>query len=78
MKKLPRNPNLAHSKSRYDTFQYLNNKGADQCADVQADLHLCCSQTPKDRYSSFEARMIPIVSLHLNWIGLHAFLEKDV
>ena len=22
--------------------------------------------------------MIPIVCLHLNWIGLHAFLEKDI
>ena len=54
----------------------MNNKGAAQTA--QAGLSLCCSQTSKDMLSNIEARMIPIVCLHLNWIGLHAFLKKDI
>ena len=41
------------SKSLYDTFQKASNIGADQSA--QASLCLCCSQTPEDRFSSFEA-----------------------
>ena len=35
------NRNFARSKSRHDTFQNVNNKGADQTA--QAGLRLCCS-----------------------------------
>ena len=48
------------SKSRYDTLQYPNNKGADQTA--QAGLHFCCSQTPEDRFSRVEVLVQTYVS----------------
>ena len=51
-----RNWNFACGKSRYDTSQKVNNKGADQT--VQAGLHLCCSQSPEDVFSGIEAHMI--------------------
>ena len=38
-------PFSSATETRYDTFQYANNKGADQTA--QSGLHLCCSQIPK-------------------------------
>ena len=36
-----------------------NNKGADHadCADAQAGLHMCCSQTSEDRFSRVEAHI---------------------
>ena len=48
------NLNFAGNKSRYDTFQLVNNKGADQTA----CLCLCCSQTPKDRFSGIWAHIL--------------------
>ena len=43
---------FACSKFRHDTFQNAkkNTKGADQYADAQTGLHLCCSQTTEDRF----------------------------
>ena len=32
-------------------------KGADQTADAQAGLHLCCLQTTTDRFSQVEAQL---------------------
>ena len=46
---------LAYWKVSY----LINNKGADQTADAQAGLRLCCLQTPKDRFSCVEAHLIP-------------------
>ena len=43
------NQNFDSSKSRYNTFQKVNNKGADQTYG-QAGLRLCCSRTPEDRF----------------------------
>ena len=51
----------ACSKSRYDTFQYVNNKGAEQAA--------CCSHTPQDRFSRVKANMLYIVSAFCNTTG---------
>ena len=42
--------NLARSKSRYDAFQLVNNKGADQSGG-------CSSQTSEDRFSRVEAHI---------------------
>ena len=41
----------------------MNNKGADQtarsdCADAQAGLRLCCSQTSIDRFSGLDAHFV--------------------
>ena len=33
-------------------------KGLISCADAQAGLRLCCSQTPEDKFSRVEARIV--------------------
>ena len=43
--------NCRFTKYRHYTIQAGNNKGADQTADVQGDLRLCCSHMAKDRFS---------------------------
>ena len=49
------------SKFIYGTFQKAKNKDTDQSArNVQAGLHLCCSQSPEDRFSCVEANMMPV------------------
>ena len=47
------------SKFRYNYFQKANNNVCySVCADAQAGLCLCCSQTIKDRISPVKARTI--------------------
>ena len=35
------------------------------CADAQAGLRLCCSQTPKDRFSRVEAQLWYVYLFHI-------------
>ena len=44
-------------------MQKAKNKGADQTADAQAGLHLCCSQPSEDRFSRVEARFQNMFSI---------------
>ena len=44
--------NFTYRMSTYDTFQNVNNKGADHdCTNAQAGLRLCGSETLEDRFS---------------------------
>ena len=45
----------------------MNNQGADQTADVQAGLRLCCAQTPKTGFLVSRPLSWPAVICLLNW-----------
>ena len=44
------------------------------CADAQAGLHLCCSQTPEDRFSRDEAHTI----IDFNEVDMMIYLPEKV